>query len=105
MALLTHADPEVRKHALLCTQKLLVANWQFIGREGGGVTDDDDVRVGGAVEAVEAVEAFATFTNFMHTIRVHTKRNTQLAPGDLHLVVENSFIHVETPSRKKRFSR
>ena len=35
MALLTHADPEVRKHALLCTQKLLVANWQFIGREGG----------------------------------------------------------------------
>ena len=35
MALLTHADPDVRKHALLCTQKLLVANWQFIGREGG----------------------------------------------------------------------
>ena len=34
MALLTHADPDVRKHALLCTQKLLVANWQFIGREG-----------------------------------------------------------------------
>ena len=35
MALLTHADPDVRKHALLCTQKLLVANWQFIAREGG----------------------------------------------------------------------
>ena len=35
MALLTHADPDVRKHALLCTQKLLVANWQFIGRENG----------------------------------------------------------------------
>ena len=29
MRLLTHADDEVRKQALLCTQKLLVANWQF----------------------------------------------------------------------------
>jgi hypothetical protein len=34
MALLTHPDDEVQKHALLCTQKLLVANWRFIGREG-----------------------------------------------------------------------
>ena len=36
MRLLTHADDEVRKQALLCTQKLLVANWQFIGQNGGG---------------------------------------------------------------------
>ena len=36
MALLTHADPDVRKHALLCTQKLLVAKWQFLDRPGGG---------------------------------------------------------------------
>ena len=36
MALLTHADPDVRKHALLCTQKLLVAKWQFRDRPGGG---------------------------------------------------------------------
>ena len=33
---LTHADDEVRKHALLCTQKLLVANWQFLGDEQKG---------------------------------------------------------------------
>jgi len=36
MRLLTHADDEVRKHALLCTQKLLVANWQFLGDEQKG---------------------------------------------------------------------
>ena len=35
MKLLTHNDPDVRKHALLCTQKLLVANWQFIERKEG----------------------------------------------------------------------
>ena len=35
MKLLTHNDPDVRKHALVCTQKLLVANWQFIERKEG----------------------------------------------------------------------
>ena len=36
MRLMVHADGEVRKQALLCTQKLLVANWKFIGQGGGG---------------------------------------------------------------------
>ena len=35
MRLMVHADGEVRKQALLCTQKLLVANWKFIGQGGG----------------------------------------------------------------------
>lgn len=43
MRLLTHADDEVRKQALLCTQKLLVANWQFIGQNGGGSGSDAGV--------------------------------------------------------------
>ena len=33
MRLLAHADDEVRKQALLCTQKLLVQKWQFLGGE------------------------------------------------------------------------
>jgi V-type H+-transporting ATPase subunit H len=36
MRLLAHANDEVRKQALLCTQKLLVAKWQFLDRPGGG---------------------------------------------------------------------
>jgi V-type H+-transporting ATPase subunit H len=36
MRLLAHANDEVRKQALLCTQKLLVAKWQFLDKPGGG---------------------------------------------------------------------
>lgn len=36
MKLMVHPDGEVRKQALLCTQKLLVANWKFIGQGGPG---------------------------------------------------------------------
>ena len=55
------------------------------------MTDDDDVRVGGAVEAVEAFEAFATFTNFMHTIRVH--EHTKEAPGAWGLAGRRKLIY------------
>lgn len=34
--LMAHGDGEVRKQALLSTQKLLVANWKFIGQSGAG---------------------------------------------------------------------
>ena len=36
MRLLAHANDEVRKQALLCTQKLLVAKWRFLDGPGGG---------------------------------------------------------------------
>eukprot|EP01095_Lingulamoeba_sp_RSL-Kostka_P011968 TRINITY_DN4674_c0_g1_i1.p1 TRINITY_DN4674_c0_g1~~TRINITY_DN4674_c0_g1_i1.p1 ORF type:complete len:446 (-),score=124.56 TRINITY_DN4674_c0_g1_i1:250-1587(-) len=30
MEKLTHQDPEVQRHALLCTQKLLIVNWEYL---------------------------------------------------------------------------
>jgi len=40
MALLNHSNPEVRKQALLCTQKLMVQNWETLSKtnkkEGAG---------------------------------------------------------------------
>ena len=30
MGLMAHSDPEVQKAALICVQKLLVTNWQFL---------------------------------------------------------------------------
>ena len=31
MALIVHEDEEVKANSLVCVQKLLVANWKFIG--------------------------------------------------------------------------
>ncbi|XP_022258489.1 V-type proton ATPase subunit H-like [Limulus polyphemus] len=33
MQLLTHEDPNVRYEALLCVQKLMVHNWEYLGRQ------------------------------------------------------------------------
>lgn len=33
MKLLTATDPNVRYHALLAVQKLLVQNWEYLGRQ------------------------------------------------------------------------
>eukprot|EP01098_Paradermamoeba_levis_P006074 TRINITY_DN2528_c0_g1_i1.p1 TRINITY_DN2528_c0_g1~~TRINITY_DN2528_c0_g1_i1.p1 ORF type:complete len:481 (-),score=161.31 TRINITY_DN2528_c0_g1_i1:30-1337(-) len=32
MAYMVHHDPEVQKHALLCTQKLMVTNWEYLSK-------------------------------------------------------------------------
>jgi len=32
MGLMTHPDPEVQKHALLCIQKVMVQNWEYLSR-------------------------------------------------------------------------
>jgi len=32
MGLLTHADPQVQKHALSTTQKLMVMNWEMLSK-------------------------------------------------------------------------
>jgi len=36
MALLNHQNPGVRKQALLCVQKMMVQNWQFLEKGGQG---------------------------------------------------------------------
>lgn len=33
MQLLSHNDPNVRYEALLCVQKLMVHNWEYLGRQ------------------------------------------------------------------------
>ena len=33
MKLLSHADPNVRYHALLAIQKLMVHNWEYLGKQ------------------------------------------------------------------------
>ncbi len=33
MQLLTHEDPNVRYEALLCVQKLMVQNWEYLGKQ------------------------------------------------------------------------
>lgn len=33
MSLLTHEDPNVRYEALLCVQKLMVQNWEYLGKQ------------------------------------------------------------------------
>jgi len=35
MALLNHDNPNVKKQALLCVQKLMVQNWEFLSKGGG----------------------------------------------------------------------
>jgi V-type H+-transporting ATPase subunit H len=32
MNLMTHPDPAVQKEALLCVQKLMVHNWEYLSR-------------------------------------------------------------------------
>ena len=33
MRMLTHDDPNVRYHALLAVQKLMVHNWEYLGKQ------------------------------------------------------------------------
>lgn len=33
MQLLSHEDPNVRYEALLCVQKLMVQNWEYLGKQ------------------------------------------------------------------------
>jgi len=32
MLTMTHNDPEVKKHGLLCVQKMMVHNWEYLSR-------------------------------------------------------------------------
>jgi V-type H+-transporting ATPase subunit H len=32
MKLMTNPDPEVQKHALLCVQKMMVHNWEYLSK-------------------------------------------------------------------------
>jgi len=32
MQLMTHPDEEVQKHALMCVQKMMVHNWEYLAR-------------------------------------------------------------------------
>ncbi len=41
MRLLTHEDPNVRYSALLAVQKIMVHNWEYLGRQLERETDKD----------------------------------------------------------------
>lgn len=42
MKLLAHDDPNVRYHALLAVQKLMVHNWEYLGKQIEAPAEDKD---------------------------------------------------------------
>jgi len=61
MRLLTHEDPNVRYHALLAIQKIMVHNWEYLGRqlESGDQTQDKGGKGGAKQAGAKSVPAKA----------------------------------------------
>lgn len=54
MQLLAHEDPNVRYEALLAVQKLMVHNWEYLGRQLEKEQTDKNPPKGGATVAGKA---------------------------------------------------